>query len=77
MFLLLLKVFFLFFLSLSPSPSLTPFPLLSDSQSRFGKFFVGDDAFNMTLVDLPCNLESFKTLDQQSFCKSADLHQVF
>lgn len=32
--------------------------------------------YNVTLVDLPCIVESWKTLDRILFYKSADIHQV-
>lgn len=32
--------------------------------------------YTVTLVDLPCVVESWKTLDRSIFYKSADVHQV-
>lgn len=32
--------------------------------------------YTVTLVDLPCVIDTHKTLDRRTFYKSADIHQV-
>jgi len=44
--------------------------------SRHGKVTYGGYVFNSKLVDLPCIIESLKTIDRKSFYKTADICQM-
>lgn len=46
------------------------------SDSRRGVFHVGDTLYSAKLVDLPCIVESQKTLDNKNVFKVADICQV-
>lgn len=43
---------------------------------RKGEMLYEGKKYPLTLVDLPCVIESHKTLDRRTFYKSADVHQV-
>ncbi|KAF3430941.1 hypothetical protein FNV43_RR25671 [Rhamnella rubrinervis] len=43
---------------------------------RTGNFFIGNDSFPASLLDLPCVVESFKTYDDSVLIKSADIGQM-
>eukprot|EP01112_Ceratiomyxa_fruticulosa_P016904 TRINITY_DN5176_c0_g1_i1.p1 TRINITY_DN5176_c0_g1~~TRINITY_DN5176_c0_g1_i1.p1 ORF type:complete len:133 (+),score=29.96 TRINITY_DN5176_c0_g1_i1:41-400(+) len=43
---------------------------------RNAQFKMGDQQYNATLLDLPCIVESLKTLDQIVYYKSADIGQM-
>jgi len=44
--------------------------------SRHGKVTYGGYVFNAKLVDLPCIIESLKTIDRKTFYKTADVCQM-
>lgn len=43
---------------------------------RSGTFVIGNDHFPASLLDLPCVVESYKTYDDNSLIKTADIGQV-
>ncbi|KAI9160730.1 hypothetical protein LWI28_010998 [Acer negundo] len=43
---------------------------------RSGTFVLGDDHFPVSLMDLPCVVESFKTYDDSALVKTADIGQM-
>lgn len=43
---------------------------------RSGSFMIGNDRFPASLLDLPCVVESYKTYDDSSLIKTADIGQV-
>ncbi|XP_049849815.1 uncharacterized protein LOC126320397 [Schistocerca gregaria] len=43
---------------------------------RYGIFYCGDKEYKLTLVDLPCYMESHKTIDKRIYYKSADVGQM-
>lgn len=43
---------------------------------RNGKFVVEGQEYKLTLLDLPCVVETHKTLDMRSYYKSGDIGQV-
>eukprot|EP01111_Echinosteliopsis_oligospora_P018336 TRINITY_DN8341_c0_g1_i1.p1 TRINITY_DN8341_c0_g1~~TRINITY_DN8341_c0_g1_i1.p1 ORF type:complete len:205 (-),score=47.51 TRINITY_DN8341_c0_g1_i1:97-711(-) len=47
-----------------------------DAGGRQGKFKVGKKKYDAQLLDLPCILESQKTLDKVQYYKSADIGQM-
>lgn len=40
-------------------------------------FVIGNDSFPVSLMDLPCVVESFKTYDDCALVKTADIGQVW
>ena len=56
------------------------YPLISNSNvildSRRGIFHIGNSTYSTRLVDLPCVIESQKTLDNKQLFKVADICQV-
>jgi len=46
------------------------------TEERRGKFVIGGQEYNMTLCDLPCVVETHKTLDSRSYYKSGDIGQI-
>ena len=58
-------------------------PVVCDStklctiDSRRGVFHIGDSTYSSKLVDLPCIVESQKTLDNKNLFKVADICQVY
>ncbi|XP_077233695.1 transcription initiation factor TFIID subunit 7-like isoform X2 [Tasmannia lanceolata] len=48
--------------------------LLKDGRS--GTFFIGNDHFPASLLDLPCIVESYKTYDDSVLIKTADVGQI-
>jgi len=44
---------------------------------RHGQVQLGDAIMPATLKDLPCAVETLKTVDRKTFCKVADVSQVF
>ncbi|XP_019416676.1 PREDICTED: transcription initiation factor TFIID subunit 7 isoform X2 [Lupinus angustifolius] len=42
---------------------------------RSGSFLIGNERFAASLLDLPCVVESFKTYDDSSLIKTADIAQ--
>lgn len=49
---------------------------LCKPDSRRGVFHIGNNTYTSKLVDLPCILESNKTLDNKQMFKVADICQV-
>ncbi|CAL0324294.1 unnamed protein product [Lupinus luteus] len=43
---------------------------------RSGSFLIGNERFPASLLDLPCLVESFKTYDDSSLIKTADIAQM-
>ncbi|XVF04541.1 hypothetical protein REPUB_Repub05bG0092600 [Reevesia pubescens] len=43
---------------------------------RTGTFVIGNDRFPVSLLDLPCVVESFKTYDDSALVKTADVGQM-
>ncbi|XP_019416674.1 PREDICTED: transcription initiation factor TFIID subunit 7 isoform X1 [Lupinus angustifolius] len=43
---------------------------------RSGSFLIGNERFAASLLDLPCVVESFKTYDDSSLIKTADIAQM-
>ncbi|CAL0304375.1 unnamed protein product [Lupinus luteus] len=43
---------------------------------RSGSFLIGNERFPASLLDLPCVVESFKTYDDSSLIKTADIAQM-
>ncbi|KAF1870304.1 hypothetical protein Lal_00003510 [Lupinus albus] len=43
---------------------------------RSGSFVIGNERFPASLLDLPCVVESFKTYDDSSLIKTADIAQM-
>ncbi|KAL5765307.1 hypothetical protein ACOSP7_017584 [Xanthoceras sorbifolium] len=43
---------------------------------RSGTFVIGDDHFPVSLMDLPCVVESYKTYDDSALVKTADIGQM-
>ena len=43
---------------------------------RSGTFMIGNEHFPASLLDLPCVVESYKTYDDNSLIKTADIGQV-
>lgn len=43
---------------------------------RSGTFLIGNDEFPVSLLDLPCVVESYKTYDDSVLIKTADIGQV-
>lgn len=46
-------------------------------ENRFGQLIINENMIPLKLVDLPCILESLKTVDRKLFFKTADIHQMF
>ncbi|XP_022874338.1 transcription initiation factor TFIID subunit 7 isoform X1 [Olea europaea var. sylvestris] len=44
---------------------------------RTGSFFIGNDQFSASLLDLPTVVESYKTYDDSALIKTADIGQVW
>lgn len=60
-------------------------PISSDDNSidlsfsedrRTGTFLIGDDRFPVSLLDLPCIIESYKSYDDSVLIKTADIGQM-
>ena len=51
--------------------------LIIFTDQRNAKFRVGRKKYDAYVVDLPCTVESHKTLDKTTYYKSADIGQVF
>ncbi|KAH9320785.1 hypothetical protein KI387_015424, partial [Taxus chinensis] len=43
---------------------------------RTGTFIVGSEQFSVSLLDLPCILESYKSYDDSVLIKTADIGQM-
>ena len=48
----------------------------SHSEGRTGQFTFGSEVFPVTLLDLPCVVESYKTYDDSHLVKISDVGQV-
>ncbi|ERN05256.1 hypothetical protein AMTR_s00007p00111990 [Amborella trichopoda] len=46
------------------------------SDGRSGSFVIGNDRFPVSLLDLPCIVESYKTYDDNVLIKTADIGQM-
>lgn len=44
--------------------------------STQGEFFVGDKRYDLHVADLPCTVETHKTLDNQHYFKNGNVGQV-
>ncbi|OMO57860.1 TAFII55 protein, conserved region [Corchorus olitorius] len=53
-----------------------PLDLLFSEDGRTGTFVIGNDRFPVSLVDLPCVVESYKTYDDCALVKTADIGQM-
>ncbi|KMZ58214.1 Transcription initiation factor TFIID subunit [Zostera marina] len=61
----------------SPSTSeANSLDLSFSDDGRNGSFMMGDKHFPASLVDLPCVVESYKTYDDQTLIKTADVGQM-
>lgn len=54
----------------------TLFPVASHSDGRTGQFTFGSEVLPVTLLDLPCVVESYKTYDDSHLVKMCDVGQV-
>lgn len=54
----------------------TLFSVASHSDGRTGQFSFGSEVLPVTLLDLPCVVESYKTYDDSHFVKMCDVGQV-
>ncbi|EFJ25744.1 hypothetical protein SELMODRAFT_148911 [Selaginella moellendorffii] len=50
--------------------------LAFNGDGRTGKFTIGQDEYEVSLVDLPCVVESYKTYDHSVLIKTADIGQM-
>lgn len=50
--------------------------ILCTGDGRSGTFVIGNDHFPVSLLELPCVVESYKTYDDSSLVKTADIGQV-
>ncbi|KAL6976225.1 transcription initiation factor TFIID subunit 7 [Sarracenia purpurea var. burkii] len=50
--------------------------LTFSEDGRGGTFVVGNDRFPVSLLDLPCIVESYKTYDDSVLIKTADISQM-
>lgn len=50
--------------------------VLNTADSRHGTVSLDGESLSAKLVDLPCIIESLKTLDMKNFYKTADISQV-
>ncbi|RDY01220.1 Transcription initiation factor TFIID subunit 7, partial [Mucuna pruriens] len=50
--------------------------LTFSEDGRSGTFMIGNETFPASLLDLPCVVESYKTYDDNSLIKSADIGQM-
>ena len=48
----------------------------SHSDGRTGQFSFGSESLPVTLLDLPCVVESYKTYDDSHLIKTGDIGQV-
>ncbi|OMO81038.1 TAFII55 protein, conserved region [Corchorus capsularis] len=53
-----------------------PLDLLFSEDGRTGTFVIGNDRFPVSLMDLPCVVESYKTYDDCALVKTADIGQM-
>ena len=51
-------------------------PAAVHSEGRTGHFTFGSEVFPVTLLDLPCVVESYKTYDDNHLVKTCDVGQV-
>ncbi|KAK7377293.1 hypothetical protein VNO80_02715 [Phaseolus coccineus] len=47
-----------------------------NEDGRSGTFMIGNEHFPASLLDLPCVVESYKTYDDNSLTKAADIHMM-
>ena len=52
------------------------FSVASHSDGRTGQFSFGSEVLPVTLLDLPCVVESYKTYDDSHLVKMCDIGQV-
>ncbi|KAJ7525014.1 hypothetical protein O6H91_17G032300 [Diphasiastrum complanatum] len=58
------------------SPTDQSIDLAFEDDGRTGTFMIGNDKFAVSLLDLPCVVESYKTYDDTVLIKTADIGQI-
>ncbi|GBG61583.1 hypothetical protein CBR_g22380 [Chara braunii] len=53
-----------------------PINLSFEEEGRNGYFVIGEDRFPVSLLDLPCVVESYKTYDDTNLVKTGDIGQM-